>query len=190
MTGKSIPCSVLHRFFSAGYLWIFLFLVNPWATIFWSVYEILRPSFPFKIPEISGGTSNGTDHFGLVRTEYSRPGFKVVFFDQSGHFCRSDRNVRFHLTKLLSPVPLFCILSLTRTITKRAEDWIGSVQPECIVPLGKWNFRNFKPEFLLNGKRPWLQFKSLADSAFQIKNKNLSHFYCSMFVFSSRIYMT
>ena len=45
----------------------------------------------------------------------------------------------FHLTKLLSPVPLFCIL-LTRTITKRAVAWVGSVQPECIVPL--WNFRN------------------------------------------------
>ena len=30
---------------------------------------------------------------------------------------RSDRNVPFHLTKLLSPVPLFCI-PLTRTITK------------------------------------------------------------------------
>ena len=71
-----------------------------------------------KIPEISAGTSNGTDHFGLVRPEYSRPSLKVVLFDQSGHFCRSDRSVRFHLTKLLSPVPLFCIL-LARTITKR-----------------------------------------------------------------------
>ena len=112
-----------------------------------------------KIPEISAGTSNGTDHFGLVRPEYSRPGLKVVLFDQSGHFCRSDRNVRFHLTKLFSPVPLFCIL-LTRTITKRAQDWIGSLQPECTVPLGTWNFRKFKPEFLLNGKRPWFQFKT------------------------------
>ena len=31
---------------------------------------------------------------------------------------------------------------------------LGSVQPKFIVPLGTWNFRNFKPEFLLNGKRP------------------------------------
>ena len=40
------------------------------------------------------------------------------------------------------------------TITKRAVAWVGSVQPECTVPLSTWNFRNFKPEFLLNGKRP------------------------------------
>ena len=31
-------------------------------------------------------------------------------FDRSGLFGRSDRNVPFHLTKLLSPLPLFCIL--------------------------------------------------------------------------------
>ena len=67
------------------------------------------------------------------------------------------RNVPFHLTKLSSPVLLFCIL-LTATITKRAVAWVGSVQPECpaegTVPLSTWNFQNFKPEFLLNGKRP------------------------------------
>ena len=50
-------------------------------------------------------------------------------------FRRSDRNVSFNLTKLVSPAPLFCIL-LTRTITKRAVAWVGSVQPECTVPLG------------------------------------------------------
>ena len=67
-----------------------------------------------KIPEISVGSSNGTDHFGLVRPEYSGPPLKVVHSDRSGHFGQSDRNVPFHLPKLLSPVPLFCIL-LTRT---------------------------------------------------------------------------
>ena len=106
-----------------------------------------------KIPVISAATSNRTDHFGLVRPEYSESALKVVLFDRCGHFGRSDRNVPFHLTKLLSPVPLFCIL-LARTITKRAVAWVGSVQPECTVPLGTWNFRNFKPKFLLNGKRP------------------------------------
>ena len=34
---------------------------------------------------------------------------------RSAHFGRSDRNLPFHLTKLLTPVPLFCIL-LMRTI--------------------------------------------------------------------------
>ena len=118
-----------------------------------------KPSIQPQTPEVSVGISNRTEHFGLVRSEYSGPGLKVVHFDQSGHFGRSDRNVRFRLTKLLSPVPLFCIL-LTRTITKRAEAWVGSVQPECTVPLGTWNFRKFKPEFLFNGKRPWFQFKT------------------------------
>ena len=108
-------------------------------------------SIQLKIPDILVGTSNGTDHFGLVRPEYSGPALKVVHCDRSGHFGRSDRNVPFHLPKLLSPVPLFCIL-LTRTITKRAVDWVGSVQPECTVPLGTWNFRNFRWEFFLNGK--------------------------------------
>ena len=68
-----------------------------------------------KIPGISVGTSNGTDHFGLIRPEYSGP----AYFNRSGYLGRSDRNVPFHLTKLLSPVPLFRIL-LTKTITKRA----------------------------------------------------------------------
>ena len=45
-----------------------------------------------KIPEIMVGISNGTYHFGLVPSEYSGPGLKVVLFDQSGHghFGRSD----------------------------------------------------------------------------------------------------
>ena len=100
---------------------------------------------------------NGIDYFGLVWPEYSEPALMVVHFDWSGHFGWSDQKVPFHLTKLLSPVPLFCIL-LTRTITKRIVAWVRSVQPECTVPLGTWNFRNFKPDFLLNGKRPNFQF--------------------------------
>ena len=69
----------------------------------------------------------------------------MVHFDPPAHFGRSDRNVPFHLTKLLSPVPFFCI-QLTRTITKRAVARVGSVQPECTVPLGTLNFPNFKPK--------------------------------------------
>ena len=84
---------------------------------------------------------------------YSGPALKVVHFDWSGYLCRSDRNAPFHLTNLLSPVPLFCI-HLTRTITKHAVAWVGSVQPECTIPLGTWNFQNFKPEHELNGKCP------------------------------------
>ena len=78
--------------------------------------------------------------------EYSGPALKVILFDRSGYIGRLDRNVPFHLTKLLSPVPLFCIV--------QPNAWVGSLQPGGTVPLGTWNFRNFKPEFLLNGKRP------------------------------------
>ena len=95
-----------------------------------------------KIPEKSVGTSNGTDHFGLVRPEYSGPTLNVVHFDRSGHFGRSDRNVLFHLTKLLSPIPLFCIL-LTKTITKRAVAWVGSVQLEWARGISEISNRNF-----------------------------------------------
>ena len=88
-----------------------------------------------KIPEISVCTSNGTDYFCLVRAEYSGPALKVVHFDRSGNFGRSNRNVPFYLTKWLSPVPLFCIL-FTTTITKCAVAWVGSMQPVCTATLG------------------------------------------------------
>ena len=76
----------------------------------------------------------------------SEPALRVVHFDQSGHFGRSDRNVPFHLTKLLSPVSIFCLL-LTRTITERAAAWVGSVQAKWTVPLSAWNYWNFKQQF-------------------------------------------
>ena len=79
--------------------------------------------------------------FGLVLPEYWGPALKVVHLDRSGYLVRSDQNVPFHLTKLLSPVQLFCIL-LTRTITK----CVG-----CGSGLCNWNVL----EFLLNGKCPW-----------------------------------
>ena len=107
-----------------------------------------------KIPEISVGTSNWTDHmhFGLVRPEYSGPALKVVHFDRSGRFGRSDRNVPFHLTKLLSPVRLLWYPDYKNN--NQTSDGLGLVcATGSTVPLGTRNFRNFKPEFLLNGKR-------------------------------------
>ena len=67
-------------------------LMNPWALF-------MQP----ENPEISVSTSNGTNHFGLVRLEYSGPALKVVHSDQSSHFSWSDWNVPFHLTKLCLP---------------------------------------------------------------------------------------
>ena len=123
-----------------------------------------------KIPESSVGTSNRTDHLGWIRPEYLGAALKVVHFDRSGYLGWSDRNVSFHSTKLLSPVPLFRIL-LTRTITKRAVAWVGSEQPECTVPLNTWNFRNFKTEFLLNGKLPTFTPISSAEAPARYHNK-------------------
>ena len=62
---------------------------------------------------------------------------------------------RTEMSQLLFPVQLFCIL-LTRTINKHAEGSVGCVQPECAVPLGTYNFRNFQPEFsLVEWKAPF-----------------------------------
>ena len=79
------------------------------------------------------GTSNGMDHFGLIRLEYSRPALR--WSTLTGHFGQFERNFLFHLSKLLSPVHLVYIL-LTRTITERVEAWFRSAQPECTVPFG------------------------------------------------------
>ena len=92
----------------------------------------------FHSTQNSGNFDWYINHFDLVRPEYSGPALKVVHFDWSGYLGRSDRNVPFPLTKLLFSVPLFCV-RLTRIITKRAVDWVWSVQPECNVPLDIWN---------------------------------------------------
>ena len=134
-----------------------------------------------KIPEILVSTSNGTDHFSLVQQEYLGPALRVVRFDQSGHFGQSDRNVPFHLTKLLFPVLLFCIL-LTRVITKLVVAWVRSVQPEYTVLLGKRNFRNLKQEFFVqimesthgcDGHEPHLAYSFLAPQASQASHPTL-----------------
>ena len=75
--------------------------------------------------------------------------------DRSGHFCRSDQHVPLHLAKLLSPVPLFCILP-TKTMTKRVVAWVGSVQPECAIPFtaGHVQFPKLQTEIFVDGKHP------------------------------------
>ena len=54
-----------------------------------------------KIPEIS--VRNETDQFSSVRLEYLGTPLKVVHFDRSGHFGRSDRIVPFHFDKIVFP---------------------------------------------------------------------------------------
>ena len=72
------------------------------------------------------GTSNGTEYiFGLTGI------FETSFED--GPLLTGLVGPNWQNWKLLSSVPFFCI-QLTRTITKRAAAWVGSVQQECTVP--------------------------------------------------------
>ena len=54
-----------------------------------------------KIPEISV-TNQMERTIRSVRPEYLGQPLKMVQFDRSGHFCRSDQNVPFHLKTLLA----------------------------------------------------------------------------------------
>ena len=81
----------------------------------------------------------------------------------------SDRNIWGYLWRwstLAGPIILIgrtemCLFISALTfvsclqITKRAVARVGSVQSECTVRLGTWNFRIFEPKFLSNEKRPW-----------------------------------
>ena len=83
---------------------------------------------------------------------FTEPAFRVVHFDQSGHFGRSDRNVPFHLTKLLSPVSIFCLL-LTRTITERGS--LGRVcAGEMNSSIGRVKFLKFQTGIFAEWKAP------------------------------------
>ena len=93
--------------------------------------------------------------FSSFWPEYLRSTLKVVRFDQSGYFGRSDQNVPFDLAKLLSPVLLFCILLTITVYTKQcAVAWVGSVQQECRWSIWRMEFLKFQTKFLLNGKHP------------------------------------
>ena len=84
---------------------------------------------------MSVGTSIGTDHFGLIRPEYSGPALKVLHFDRSGYLVGRPEITRSICQNCFPQYRCFGIL-LTRTITKSVVAWFGSVQPECTVSLG------------------------------------------------------
>ena len=114
----------------------------------------------FIAPSFSGALSIQPKYpqlFFRNQMEWTTGIFGTTFEGGSLWPVHSFRSVRpkspFHLTKFVSPVPLFCILLAVGTISKHAVAWNGSVKPEWTVPLGTWNFRIFKPKFLLNGKR-------------------------------------
>ena len=105
-----------------------------------------------KVPEISVGTPNGTDHFRLVRPEYSGPALKMVHFDQSGHFGRWDRNVPFHLTKLLSSAALLYPAYKNNNQTRGG---LGRVCPTGMYrSTGHLKFLKFQTEIFVEWKAP------------------------------------
>ena len=107
-------------------LWCWRLLVCSWVFVCFSCGKLNRDPL-FKQVAVMGRLPfspkfrkfwleikwNGPFRFGP--TGIFEGGLKVVYFDRSAHFGRSDRNVPLHLTKVFSAVPLFCIL-LTRPI--------------------------------------------------------------------------
>ena len=85
------------------------------------------------MPEIF--VRNGTDQFGSVLLEYLGTPLKVVHFDRSGHFGRSDRIVSFHFDKIGFPSTAILYPPYKDNNQTRAVAWVGSVQTECTVPL-------------------------------------------------------
>ena len=86
---------------------------------------------------------NGPFRFGPTRILETSL-VKVVHFERSSHFGRSDRNVPFHLT-----VPLFCIL-LTRTY--QTSGGLGRVCAiEMYRSIGHVEFPKFQTGFARGG---------------------------------------
>ena len=100
----------------------------------------------------NSGTSNGMDHFDFVRREYSGPALKVVQFDRSGHFGRSNRNIPFHLTNLLFLVSLFWTLlsKTTSSFQWKVRCWIAWISHNFF-----WFFYFFHQLCPKKYKRPW-----------------------------------
>ena len=107
-----------------------------------------------KIPDILVGTSNGTDHFGLVRPEYSGPALKVVHFDRSGHFGRSvGPKCPFPFDKIV--VPSTALLYPAYKNNNQTRGGLGRVCATGMYrSIGHVEFPTFQMGLLLNGKHP------------------------------------
>lgn len=77
-------------------------------------------------------------------------------------------------SQLLFPVLLFCILP------RSGLDRVCSTLIYRSIDLSRWNFRNFKPEFLLNGNRPSFRLSPLNDREETSKLLNNFYFFTSL----------
>ena len=107
-------------------------------------------SIQFKIPDISVGTSNGTDHFGLVPPEFSGPALKVVHFDRS-----VGPNCPFPFDKTV--VPSIALLYPAFKINNQTRGGLGR-----ICEISEISNRNFY----------WIE---RAHSLVAVRNTNSSH---------------
>ena len=103
-----------------------------------------------------------TTNFALVLPEYSRPALKVLHFDRSGYLGGSARNNPFHLSKLLSPVPLFWYPAYKNNNQKR-----GGLVRVCATGMHRFIGYVEFPKFLQTGKRkrPLLKSRDLENHA-------------------------
>ena len=108
-----------------------------------------------KIPEITVGTSNRTYHFGLVRPKYSRPALKPRWSTLTGLVISVGLVAR---TDMSLSIWQNCCSHYRSPAYKNNNQTRSGLGRVCATgmyhPLGTWNFRNFKLEFLLNRKRP------------------------------------
>ena len=104
-----------------------------------------------KIRKVLVDISNGTHHFGLVQLEY------LVHFDQSGYLGLSVSRTEMSLSIWQNCCPQYrSFVSCLQEQWPNAR-WLGSVlcNRNIVFHWAHGISQHFKPEFLLNGKRPW-----------------------------------
>ena len=70
----------------------------------------------------------------------------------------------FPFDKIVVPSTSLLYPAFQATIAKRAVAWVVSVQPECTIPMGAWNFRSFKAEFWLESAPGFCVFPTVTDN--------------------------
>ena len=99
-----------------------------------------RLSIHLKIPEIS--VTNQMEQTILVRSYRNIWGYLWRWSTLTSPIISISRT---EMCLFISALFVSCL-----QMTKRAVAWVGSVQPECTVRLGTWNFRILKSKFLSN----------------------------------------
>ena len=122
---NSINAKMLANFVSRG-----VFLFNPKFRKFWLESKSNR-LFWFSFARIFDNTFEGGPLWTVLLVSVTEMTLSIW------HNCCS---------RYCSSVP-----SAYEHLPKHTVAWVRSVHLECTVPLGVWNFQNFKQNFVLNG---------------------------------------